>query len=271
MTLHVGVNASDSELAATIAQFPGMWSCRVFGPPGSGILGWNSPEVTKLRKNGIVAHLSFKDWADDASAKKAVLALLDTFPSDVKQVILTYRHEPEGDMDSNEFRRRWVLLASWVRAHKNTNRVLLIPIHTLYPSRFKIGDRYSTDWKQWVGLWQQWAPFDSRNRYVGDAIGFDCYQTVRSLTYEDPEDFFRIPVSAAHALDVPLAIPEFGGICIPSDKTGTGRAEWITDCVDYVREIDAMLINWWNSKDEYDYRLTDASSRRAWLQEIVKR
>src|ERR1043165_4211786 len=205
MSLRIGVNASPAELVATIAAFPGMAFCRVFGTSGAGIPNWTrNAAMLNLRMAGVTPWVSFKDWASDSTALAVITAWLNAIPVNVPEAWLTYHHEPEGDIASREYRRRWVLLAKTVRAHPNGFKIKLVPIHTLYPARHKIGDRYNPDWTQWVGVWQQWAPTDPTGRYVGDYMGWDCYLETSATSYESPESFFRIPVGAAYTMGVPL-------------------------------------------------------------------
>ncbi len=267
--MRVGVNVSPAEVTPTVTTLlPGAATCRVFAPAGKGIPTWTSPTVTALRAAGVTPWVSFKDWTTDTTAKAAINTWLAGMPT-TGRALLTYHHEPEGDLSSKDYRRRWVTLARTVRAHPNAARVTLVPIHTLYPARHKSGDAYTTDWTQWVGVWQQWAPFDGRT-YCGDLMGWDCYQEIANTRYEDPDTFFRIPVSAAYHVGVPLAIPELGAVRVPGD-TGTGRAEWITACVDHLATAGAAHVNWWHSTgtNNADYRLSDTASQRAWLDAIT--
>lgn len=267
MTLRVGIDVDVAGLSAALKTFPGIATARVFFPPGKGTPTWTNSMVAQLRKAGVVVHVSFKDWIGDAEVKAAIVMWLDSMPADVKEVILTWHHEPEGDqMDSHEYRRRYVFLRSILDAHKNGGRVKLYPIHTWYPSTYKIGDNFSTDWTTWVGVWQQWVPLDAGRKYAGHAMSFDCYVPVTSTKYPKPEDFFRIPVGAAHIVGVPLAISELGSLKVSSDKTGSGRAQWITDCYQYLRGVDAVQMNWWHTTGTggFDYRLDDKPSIAAW-------
>ncbi len=267
MSLRIGVNASPTELPAALADFPGLASCRVFGPPGSGIPSWTrNTAMAALRKAHVTAWVSFKDWTADDTATAAITAWLDAMPADVAEVWLTYHHEPEGDLASYEYRRRWNVLAKVVRAHRNAGRVRLVPIHTLYPSRFKIGDKYNTDWTKWIGAWQQWVPLDGKGRYVGDFMGWDCYQRVDATGYEDPDTFLRVPVGAAYITGVPLAVPELGALRTPTDIGGDGRAAWIDACLNHLRLHQAVAVNWWHGTGTggHDYRLSDTASRAAW-------
>ncbi len=268
--MRVGLNVEAKELPAALANFPAMATARVFGPPGSGIPTWTSPTVTALRKAGVVPWISFKDWTSDTAASAALRTWM-VIPDDVTLTYLTYHHEPQGDLNPNEYRRRWRIVADVVRAHRNAARVKLVPIDVLYPSRRKIWDRYRTDWTQWTGIWQQWAPTDRAGRYLGDYMGWDCYLEITATTYERPERFFATPIGAAHTLGVPLVIPELGAIRVPSDDSGMQRAAWINNCLLYLAAQDCRLVNWWHATgtNGKDYRLTDTPSADAWRNAIA--
>ncbi len=268
--MRIGINATPAELAATLAAFPGVATCRVFGAVNKGIPAWSGSAMSTLIKAGVIPWPSFKDWPADGFAITAVKTWLTAMPPTVSEVWLTYHHEPEGDLQPREFRRRWAVLAKAVRAHPNANRVKLIPIHTLYPSRHKMWDRYTVDWTQWAGVWQQWAPTDSAGNYLGDAMGWDCYLETTATDYEDPARFFCHPIGAAHSVGVPLVVPELGAVRVPTDSTGTARAAWITECVDHLTSYGATAVNWWHATgtNGRDYRLDDEPSKAAWREAI---
>lgn len=263
--MRLGVNATPTELATTLATFPGIASCRVFAPVGAGIPSWTRNAAMRLlRERRITAWPSFKDWTTDDEATAMITAWLDSMPTDVPEVWLTYHHEPENNFAySREYRRRWILLARIVRAHRNGGRVKLVPIHTHYPSRHKIGDKYSEDWTKWAGVWQQWTPLNPDGSYVGDFMGWDCYLESTAKQYEDPQTFFRIPLSAAYSTGVPLVLPEWGALRIPTDTTGTGRADWMEAGANHLRVNGVELVNWWHATGTggHDYRLDDAGIR----------
>lgn len=268
--MRIGINASPDELTTTLNTFPGTATCRVFGGPGKGIPSWGGTAITQLAAHGVIPWVSFKDWTSDTAATAAVNGWLTKIPGDIGEVWLTYHHEPEGDLNPGEYRRRWATLARTVRAHKSSNRVKLVPIHTLYPSRHKIWDRYRTDWTQWTGIWQQWAPTTASGAYVGDYMGWDCYQEITAAGYEDPGVFFRHPIGAAHTVGVPLVIPELGAVRTADDPTGLGRAGWINDCLRHLAGYDVQAVNWWQSTgtNGRDYRLDDAGTV-AWSNAIA--
>jgi hypothetical protein len=270
--VRIGLTAAGNELAAALQQFPSIATCRVFGPPGSGIPAWTQPAMTMLRHTGVTPWVSFKDWASDGTAATALKRWLTDMPGDVPSVYLTYHHEPQGNLDPRDYRRRWNMLANTVRTHRNSDRVVLVPIDVLYPSRRKIWDRYSSDWTKWVGIWQQWAPTDSAGRYVGDLMGWDCYLETTATRYESPESFFRVPIGAAHTMGVPLAIPELGAIRTPSDLTGAGRAEWISSCLTYLAQHDTKIVSWWHATGSagHNYRLDDAPSAKTWRDAVIR-
>lgn len=260
--MHLGLNAEPTALSATIAAFPDMVSARVFAPPGAGIPAWTHPTVTLLTRAGVIPWISFKDWVGES----AIRGWLDAMPATVTACWATYHHEPEGDLLSGEFRQHWREFHQIVRAHRNSSKIKLVPIHTLYPARHKVGDRWNTDWTKWTGVFQQWAPLDTKGRYVGDWMGWDCYLETTASVYEDPRSFFRIPVAAAAYYGVPLAIPELGALRISTDPYGTGRAAWITGCLGYLRAQGATAVNWWHATGSkgHNYRLTDKPSATAW-------
>ena len=224
-----------------------------------------------LRKAHITAWVSFKDWTTDAVASAAVNTWLEAIAPDVPEVWLTYHHEPEGDLASREYRRRWILLAKIVRGHRSGNRVKLVPIHTLYPARHKASDRFNPDWTQWAGIWQQWAPIDTTGRYVGDYMGWDCYLETTAKSYEPPESFFRIPIGAAYTLGVPLVIPELGALRLPTDPSGVGREIWMAACLAHLRAHHVGAVCWWHATGSagQDYRLSDSASRLAWSEAVA--
>lgn len=265
-----GVNAAPADIPATLAAYPGMTSCRVFAGPGEGIPAWTDPAMAALRKAGVTAWPSFKDWPSDARALPMVNTWLDTLPSDVAQVWLTYHHEPEGDLDADLYRARWIRLGRAVRAHRFRDRVRLVPIHTLYPARHKIGDQFSPYATAWVaGDWHRWSPTD-QGRYVGDYMGWDCYLESTARAYEPPHTFLAIPTGSAMCLGVPLVVPELGALRLAGDESGTGRAEWIDACLAHLRRHGAVTVNWWNALGSagQDYRLTDAPSAAAWRRAV---
>lgn len=265
--MRIGLDASPAELALTLKKFPGMRFCRVFGPVGKGIPAWTAPTMTGLIKAGVTPWPSFKD-----APATYLPAWLDAMPASVPEVWLTWYHEPETDMSGRVFRQGWQSVSNLVRKHRNGSRVKLVPIHTLYPARHKLWDRFSTDWTKWVGVWQQWAPMGSDGRYLGDYMGWDCYQEVTATAYEDPGVFFRAPIGAAHSVGVPLVIPELGAVRIPTDTTGEGRAAWITACLAHLDHYGTEAVAWWQSTgtNGRDYRLTDDPSEAAWRQAITR-
>lgn len=264
--MRVGLTTDPANVAAALRAYPGMVMCRVFGAIGKGIPAWTNPAVQALTAANKIPWVSFKDWASDAAALSAVNSWADKMPATLAEVWLTYHHEPEGDIDPREFRRRWVKLAATVKAHRNRPRIKIVPIHTLYPSRHKIGDRFNVDQSTWVGTWQWWAPTDATGAYVGDYMGWDCYLETNATVYEAPERFFRIPVGAATAAGVPLVVPELGAVPLSGDSTGTGRARWITDCLTVLRLLDCQAVLWWNTVGSagQDYTLRDSTGTAVW-------
>jgi hypothetical protein len=268
MTAHlrVGLTVDAASLPATLSSFPAMHLSRIAGGSGKGIPGWKNPQVDLLTRAGKIPWISFRDWPSDTAALAMINTWLDQVPEDVPEVWLTYHPEPSPEtIDSRTFRLRWVRLATAVRAHRNRAAVRLIPVLSLNPVRHKLGDRFNADWTTWEGIWQPWAPTDSRGEFIGDAIGWSCFTDPAATRYEEPEPLLRTPIGAAMQLDRPLVIADLATQRIDGDELGTGRARWITDVVTYLRRYEATAVLWPHAViDDRDFRLTDTNSTLVW-------
>jgi hypothetical protein len=102
-------------------------------------------------------------------------------------------------------------------------------------------------------------------------MGWDCYQPIGVTNYEAANKFLSIPIGAAIQAGVPLAVAELGAVRVPSDQTGNGRAQWITDCTTHLRETGCAAVNWWHATgtNGADYRLSDGPSAQAWRAAIA--
>jgi hypothetical protein len=259
--LRVGIDTTPGELPGMIITFPGLGVARVYAKPGAGIPRWAGGPMRLLHLAGVLAWPSFKDWPDDQAGTALVDAWCATLPADVPEVWLTLHHEPEGDLSPALYRHQWEVFASAARTSPAGPRLRLVPIHSLYPALHP-GTRLGRE----RGQWQSWAPRDRQQRYLGDYMGWDCYLAAEATRYPLPEVFFAVPVAAAKEAGVPLVVPELGALRVVGDNTGNGRAAWITDCLTYLREVDARAVAWWQSTgaNGRDYRLHDAPSAAAW-------
>jgi hypothetical protein len=70
-------------------------------------------------------------------------------------------------------------------------------------------------------------------------FGEDVYNPRASKTYWSPERLFGPIIAFTKEIGRPCRIPEWGGERVDSDKTGEGRARWITDCAAYLEAANA--------------------------------
>jgi hypothetical protein len=254
--MRVGVDLVPADMPTRFGRYPGCTLARVFGPPGAGIPAWGGARLAAA-PTGITPHVSFKDWPDDDTASAAVVSHLNKLPEG-RTEWLTYNHEPEGDLDPAEYRRRWGVLAGVVHAHPARPRVTLVPIQTLQwtdnPSKG------AGDWSIW------WAG-------VGDAVGWDCYADSWRDAYPAVGQFLATPLLAAAAIGLPLVVPELGAIRMPSDKTGDGRANWIRTVASALKVHGAAAVSWWDATGTggRDFRLDDSPSYNAWRDVLAGR
>lgn len=254
----VGLNAQSTDYPSHFSAFPKTALCRVFGGVGSGIPPWSGDKLSVLPMS-IIPHVSFKDWQDDCAAVKR---WLDQMPpsSVLRQVWLTYQHEPEGDMTPQEYRRRWAVLAAAVAAHPNAARVILVPIQTLQWTVNTAADKGQGDPFTW------WAG-------VGHAAGMDCYVDSWASAYPDPARFIAPAVRLAAGVGRPLVVPELGVIRLKGDESGVRRAAWIRAVCQALRLAGCEAVSWWCAPgaNDRDFHLSDAPSAQAWADVTVGR
>lgn len=83
--------------------------------------------------------------------------------------------------------------------------------------------------------------------YTGATIFFADSYNPSSTFYWSPEDMFGPIRDAAAELGVPWGVPEWGGERLASDSTGSGRAAWITDCIQFLQgQSQCRVVGWWD-------------------------
>lgn len=245
----VGLNVGSDDYLTHFTTFGKTALCRVFAPPGAGMPDWASTALSTLPPS-VTPHASFKDWNDDCAH---VLAWLDRMP--VPGVWLTYHHEPEGDMDPSEYRRRWGLLHAAVKSHRNAAKVTLVPIQTLQWTVNTADSKGKGD----PFLW--WAGVDT------PYVGMDCYVDSWASAYPDPEKFLAPLVRLAAGVGRPFVVPELGAIRLAGDSDGAKRAAWIRKVGAVLRAHNCRAVSWWcaGGANNRDFHLSDAPSKQAWL------
>lgn len=221
-----GVNCSAGEFAQTLVDFPGIRYHRDFGADGPDSDTLTEPPSHSSTKQTLapascVMHVS---WKDDPNLLDAWLSAA---PPE-RRYWLTWHHEPMGDVAPATYRASAVRFSEILATHPRRQQVLGHgPIVTRYWLDNAGGN--PADW---------WYP-------GATLYGGDCY--TGGAAYLTPEEMFGGTAQAARDRGVPWMVPEWGGERIPSDPTGAGRAAWIRDCADYLREQpDCLAAGWWN-------------------------
>jgi hypothetical protein len=168
----------------------------------------------------------------------------------------TYWHEPEDDnVNQVLYRRAWAHLRELANQADNRQlrATLILMCWTLSPNSGR-------DW---------------RDYYPGDDVirilAFDCYNTGRKNgVYRDPARILRPVSELAKSLDKPWGIAEFGTTVIESDGGVAGRATWLRQYANFVRDNSGRFATYFDSVVGIDYRLRDEASRSAW-EDIVQR
>jgi hypothetical protein len=162
----------------------------------------------------------------------------------------SYWHEPEDDSVSPAaYRAAWRHIARLADRAGNAElrSTMILMCWTLSP-------KSGRDW---------------HNYYPGndviDVMAFDCYNTGRrNGVYKDPSAILAPVVAAAQSAGKPWAIAEFGSNVVETDGGEQGRATWIRQFADYVRDHGGVFATYFDSLAGFDYRLHDATSRNAW-------
>lgn len=256
----VGLTTAVENYRTWHRQFPGFAGGRVFSPPGEGLLPWDHPKITGMPA-GTEPWISFKDFPTDTAFAAYLLAA----PRPVK---LSWWHErdnnpPQSHPARMEFFARQRHLADIVDDIGRPMVEWMSPPQTL---QWTAATTTTTGKIKGDGDWRLWWP--------GSGLGstWDCYADTWGDRYPNVQEIFRIPLEAAEGTGQPLYIAEFGGVKMPSDTTGAGRAAWIRDAVAYLRERRRVrYVAWWCELGTggRDFRLLDKPSADAWRAAIT--
>lgn len=297
MAVGATVKETDFSLLRPGGSNHGARFTRTFSPEGEGFLPWSAPR--RQLPAGVAEFHSWKDWTSDTAAMAGLTAWLDTMPaqlldgppllphlrpydpdgysdgrreSDGFSWLVTWCHEGERNMieaglPAREWRRRHRLAYRTIRQHRNGWRVGYMSVQTLTWLTAKSdlgrgvvkGDNDPLAW--WSG--------------VGDYAGMDCYANSvvdgrpSPAMYPSPAPFFAPLLELANGTGRRPFVPELGVIRqgTPQD-TGSLRANWITNCVQYLDSVGCAGVAWWDATGSRDFRLTDPLSRAAWTAEI---
>lgn len=175
-----------------------------------------------------------------------------------RTIFWNYYHEPEAGVQNGEFTAR-----QFRRAFRHIARIAARYCHRhLYPTLVLTGwtvdPRSHLDWKDYY----------PGGRYVS-LVAWDPYNSATATPkhYARPADLFGNAVRASRSVHKPWGVAETGSGLVPGDD-GTGRAGWLRDVARYTIRHHARFVIYFNSADGVDFRLTDATSRAAWIEQM---
>lgn len=255
--MQVGVNVKPEEYTKWFPRFSTAPAfTRVFWSPGKGLGPVNGPAITGLPR-GTLPWVSHKDEvpvSEVGAYWSKLLAAVNpglTSTGEPRKLPWTFRHEGE-DYDRIRFTAYWRDLRMMWNDHPQQDRIELVNIHTLYPSRWKSG----VNWRQWM------LPG------IAHIDGWDCYPPQNFASYEPPASIFGLPIAAAKEFGMPFCIPEWGSGLRGGDP-GDRRAAWFGEGLAYLAANGCRYVGLWCSTEELggqfvDYRPTDAATLAAW-------
>ncbi len=237
--LRIGFHADPREYGVWLPKLPTPWFARVFNSPGKGLPVWGGAAVTGLPA-ATIRHISFKDRV----APAAITKFLDSIPTDVPDVWLTWHHE--GDIDwANDvagYTNYWKLLRSAVDAHPNRPKITLVNVHTQYASRYK---RQAMDWRTFM------LPG------VADVDSWDCYRPASPDVYEAPETLLGLALAAKQEFGVRLHITEYGTHPTSWDTDGPAQAQRYRAPCEVMAAAGVEAVGFWCDVDgKLEYRPT---------------
>jgi hypothetical protein len=296
----VGTTVKEADFGLFRGRARGSRFARTFSPDGRGFLPWSAPN--RQLPDGVAEFHSWKDWPADTTVVDGLTAWLDAMParlldeapllphlrpydpdgysdgqrdSDGLSWLVTWCHEGERNMieagiPAREWRRRHRLAYKTIRQHRHGHRVGYMSVGTL----------------TWLAATSDLARGVVKGDYdpfawwsgVGDFAAIDCYAPTITegraapAMYPTPAKFFGPLVELAAGTGRRPFVPELG-VARQGDPadTGTLRANWITNCVQYLDSIGTGGVAWWDATGSKDFRLTDPASAAAWSAELTRR
>ncbi|WP_431881811.1 hypothetical protein [Micromonospora chalcea] len=242
-TMLVGMDAplGSSWTAATV-DYPGIQYTRDFGKDN--LYGNDADTLTEPTPygqgkwndlpSGAVMHIS---WKDDPGLLQTWMDALPDLPPSHPGFYVSPWHEPRDEVDSGEFTT--AQFRAWGK--QMTDIVAAHPKKYLIRGVGPILTRYDLDEKNANPADYGWAGMDF--------FGVDCYQSDTSVGYYSTTKMFETVFNKIHAAfpGIPLMVPEYGMVKLPSDTTGAGRAAAITTHINYLRARgDVLAVAYFN-------------------------
>ena len=219
----------------TLSGFPGMGYMRDFGKDlGDTDSLPELPSHTSMKMTlpgpDVLVHVS---WKDDVNQLPGWLNGL------TRPILLTWWHEPHGDMTPAAYRATAAKLQPIISAHPRGHLVLG---HGPAVTRYWMDDKPNTNPMDW---WYGGATF----------FGIDAYNDgpkTDTEYYPSAEYMFSTGVEFARSLGVPFVVPEYGLKRITADATGQGRAGAMSAHGAWLRQqSDCLAVGWWNHGENW--------------------
>lgn len=223
--MRIGVSFNLADMPASLTNYQGMKITRHFGVDYDKDGLPELPNVTSdMRWRSIapdaLIHVSYKDNVEQLNT------WLNTLN---REVLITWYHEPHGDVDPATYRRNAERMVAIINRHPRRHLVLGNgPIVT----RFWLDEGNNPDQFRYKGL---------------TFFGLDPYNGKNMTRYRSSDEMYGRGFDTATRWDVPVVIGEIGAELIPGD-TGAGRAmairQWAVDARD-----SGMVTDWvyWNN------------------------
>lgn len=175
-----------------------------------------------------------------------------------RQILWTYYHEPEDNIERGEFtaaqyRAAWKKLRGFAdAAHNRELKATLVLM----------------EWSLRKGSGRNWRDYYPGKNVI-DVLGWDAYNygafgksAARAHSYDSPASIYSTAVKVSKAEGKPFGFAEWGSLLVPGDS-GTRRAAWISASMKYFAKHGAMFATYFDTPVAGEYRLNDAPSQAA--------
>lgn len=250
--MKIGMTMAWGNYAQELSRFPATQVVRAFSasdPPR-----WSNARIQLLKDRDVIPFISHKTYSPAVFRQ-----WLHQMPDDIPMVYLAHHHEAEADMDARTYRRHQREYWSVVEALPASIR-----------SRVKFGPIQTKQWTE-----NSAHSYTSYDPGIGDFWGVDAYANTWDLKYPDPEAWLN-RILNFETTGRPIWFPELGVVRMPGDPRDLGRAEWIREVTQLLKESGRVeLVMWWQDLGtpgahvpgigtERDFRLLRQPTITAW-------
>jgi len=211
--------------------------------PWPGIAGYGDGQAV------VVSFKATPQQVNSGALDATLASWFETAPRD-RDVYWSYYHEPEdnieaGDFTAADYRAAWQRISTIAQKAQNPklHATLILMCYTL--------TKYSG---------RSFADYYAGSAYI-DVLGWDCYnQSWSKGVYIDPATQFAGVLAESAATGKPFAI---------TDTTGAGRAAWLKASAAYLSSQGALVVTYFDSPVDNEYRLLDSNSLNAWASVVA--